>query len=127
MAKDFPFPPKSSAYWIDNKTTSYDNAVAMFDAQNTLDKKMMRNPVSTTNTVSTSNQQTEAEVADSVNNHMTSQPPSSEPNSKASSGNSSDTTAEPEEEAPLTKDDSSVDEFMLGWYQVKESGAIDLM
>ncbi|WP_052131815.1 hypothetical protein ABF162_25255 (plasmid) [Vibrio coralliilyticus] len=127
MAKDFPFPPKSSAYWIDNKTTSYDNAVAMFDAQNTLEKKMMRNPVSTTNTVSTSNQQTEAEVADSVNNHMTSQPPSSEPNSKASSGNSSDTTAEPEEEAPLTKDDSSVDEFMLGWYQVKESGAIDLM
>ncbi|QFT39755.1 hypothetical protein GGC03_25155 (plasmid) [Vibrio sp. THAF191c] len=47
MAKDFPFPPKSSAYWLDNKTTSYDNAVDMFDAQNNLDKKMMRNPVNT--------------------------------------------------------------------------------
>lgn len=58
---------------------------------------------------------------------MTSPPPSSTPNSTASTDNSSGTTAEPAEETPLTKEESSEIEFMLGWYQVKESGAIDLM
>ncbi|TKG02567.1 hypothetical protein FCV67_20950, partial [Vibrio sp. F13] len=47
MAKDnYPFPHSRSMYWSDpSTTTTYEEAVAMFEAQTDVQKKMMKNPI----------------------------------------------------------------------------------
>ena len=43
----YPFPSKTSMYWLDPATCSYDEAVKLFEAQNEDDKKHRKSPSTT--------------------------------------------------------------------------------
>ncbi|MCG9576409.1 hypothetical protein L1D14_09175 [Vibrio tubiashii] len=120
MANDnYPFPPKSSAYWVDSTTnTSYDDAVAMFEAQSDVDKKMGRNPIRSEKVNSSPSQidstaAKDTETANVIEKNNT----NIQADALKQSNNSTDLPAE----------QCLDDEFMLGWHQVTESGSVDLM
>ncbi|EHH1051833.1 hypothetical protein J7I00_004579 [Vibrio parahaemolyticus] len=127
MAKDnYPFPPKSSVYWADPTTSvSYDDAVAMFEAQSDLDKNMKRNPIKATKENSVSNQVTDAfPVKRTETNSTTSFDSISLENQTSSPTDLLNVNLDNVE---IPKEQCLDEVFMLGWHQVTESGSVDLM
>lgn len=134
MAKDnynYPFPPSRSMYWSDpSTTTTYEEAVAMFEAQTDVQKKMMNNPIVAPKTQTLIDQrQAQAEAVAKVRQETASFAPSS-PSSPSFGGMpTSSPLASPELNA-LSEIPTEVcldNVFMLGWYQVEETGQVDLM
>ncbi len=120
MANNYPFPPKSSAYWIDSTTnTSYDEAVAMFEAQSDLDKKMGRNPIRSEKVNSSANQTTDSTTAKDTE--------TAKVIDKNNANTSADALKQTNNTTDLPAEQCLDDEFMLGWHQVTESGSVDLM
>ncbi|MEZ9439721.1 hypothetical protein [Vibrio atlanticus] len=135
MAKDnynYPFPPSRSMYWSDpSTTTTYEEAVAMFEAQTDVQKKMMNNPIVAPKTQTLIDQrQTQAEAVAKMRQETAAFAPSS-PSSSSLGGMmpTPSPLASPELNA-LSEIPTEVcldNVFMLGWYQVEETGQIDLM
>lgn len=117
---NYPFPPKSSAYWIDSTTnTSYDEAVAMFEAQSDLDKKMGRNPIRSEKVNSSANQTIDSTTAKDTE--------TAKVIDKNNANTSADALKQTNNTTDLPAEQCLDDEFMLGWHQVTESGSVDLM
>ncbi|CAK3354576.1 SSU ribosomal protein S2p (SAe) [Vibrio crassostreae] len=132
MAKDnYPFPHSRSMYWSDpSTTTTYEEAVAMFEAQTDVQKKMMKNPIVAPKTQTLIDQkQVQAETVAKMRQETASFAPSSSPSPSLGSMPTSSPLASPELNA-LSEIPTEVcldNVFMLGWYQVEETGQIDLM
>ena len=134
MAKDnynYPFPPSRSMYWSDpSTTTTYEEAVAMFEAQTDVQKKMMNNPIVAPKTQTLIDQrQAQAEAVAKVRQEAASFAPSS-PSSPSFGGMPTPSPLESPELNVLSEIPTEVcldNVFMLGWYLVEETGQIDLM
>ncbi|OED67436.1 hypothetical protein A165_03145 [Vibrio tasmaniensis ZS-17] len=131
MAKDnYPFPHSRSMYWSDpNTTTTYDEAVAMFEAQTDVQKKMMKNPIGASKT-QILEEQAQTETMAKVSQETASSTPSSSSQSLENIPTSSPLESQSPEVSALSEIPTEVcldNVFMLGWYQVEETGQIDLM
>ncbi|PMK67056.1 hypothetical protein BCT93_22705 [Vibrio lentus] len=132
MAKDnYPFPHSRSMYWSDpSTTTTYNEAVAMFEAQTDVQKKMMNNPIVAPKTQTLIDQrQAQAEAVAKVRQETASFAPSSPSFPSFGGMPTSSPLASPERNV-LSEIPTEVcldNVFMLGWYQVEETGQLDLM
>lgn len=128
MAKDnYPFPHSRSMYWSDpSTTTTYEEAVAMFEAQTDVQKKMMKNPIVAPKTQTLIDQkQVQAETVAKMRQETASFAPISSPSPSLGSMPTSSPQLNALSEIPTEVCLDNV--FMLGWYQVEETGQLDLM